>query len=263
MGRTEQKTIKENKMATMPISKLIIAMSLPAIIGMLIQALYNFVDSIFVSRISEGALTALSLSFPIQMLIIAGFVGLGVGITSVISRKLGENNSFAATVAAEHGYLLFGVFYLIIALILFVAVFIIAEVALRFLGFSGTDSKPKLNIVVEPGMAVGEEGKAALIPRNDPEMAVHYCLAAQYFGMKFVYLEAGSGAPKPVPVEMVRMVRENIGIPLIVGGGICTPEQVRELAKAGADIIITGTLVEVTDDVSGALEPIIKELRND
>ena len=94
---------KGNKMGEMPIPKLLISMSLPAIVGMLVQALYNFVDSIFVSRISEDALTALSLAFPIQMIIIAGFVGLGVGITAVISRKLGEKDSFAATIAAESG----------------------------------------------------------------------------------------------------------------------------------------------------------------
>ena len=101
---------KGNKMGEMPIPKLLISMSLPAIVGMLVQALYNFVDSIFVSRISEDALTALSLAFPIQMIIIAGFVGLGVGITAVISRKLGEKDSFAATIAAEHGYLLCAIY---------------------------------------------------------------------------------------------------------------------------------------------------------
>ncbi len=106
-----------NKMASEPITKLLFSMSLPAIIAMLVQALYNFVDSLYVARLGEDALTAISLAFPIQMIIIACFVGLGVGVTSVISRKLGEKNSFAATIAAEHGFILFGIMYVFIAIL--------------------------------------------------------------------------------------------------------------------------------------------------
>ncbi|GMQ61447.1 MATE family efflux transporter [Vallitalea maricola] len=108
---------KENKMGTMKVSKLMISMSIPAILSMLVQALYNIVDSIFVSRVSDDALTAVSLAFPIQLIIIACFVGLGIGINSLISRKLGEQDHEAASNAAEHGILLCIVLYVIILLI--------------------------------------------------------------------------------------------------------------------------------------------------
>lgn len=107
--------VSKNKMAVMPIPKLILSMSLPAIIAMMIQALYNIVDSIFVSRISEEALTALSLAFPVQMILISCFVGLGIGINSSVSRKLGEGDVDTATNMAEHGYLLALILYLLVA----------------------------------------------------------------------------------------------------------------------------------------------------
>lgn len=81
---------KENKMGTMPVKKLLITMSLPMMASMLVQALYNIVDSIFVSRISEDALTAVSLAFPIQTLLIAVAGGTGVGVNALLSRSLGE-----------------------------------------------------------------------------------------------------------------------------------------------------------------------------
>lgn len=80
----------ENKMGTAPVLKLIASMSLPAMFSMLIQALYNVVDSYFVSILSENALTAVSLVFPIQNFLIAVAVGTGVGINSLVSRRLGE-----------------------------------------------------------------------------------------------------------------------------------------------------------------------------
>ena len=83
---------QQNKMGTMPVKKLIFNMALPLIISMLIQALYNIVDSIFVSRISEDALTAVSLAFPIQNLMIAFATGTGVGMNALLSRRLGEKN---------------------------------------------------------------------------------------------------------------------------------------------------------------------------
>lgn len=97
---------KENKMGVMPMKKLILTMSLPMMVSMLIQALYNIVDSIFVSRIGENALTAVSLAFPIQMLIIAVSVGTGVGINSLLSRKLGEKKFEEANAAATNGMFL-------------------------------------------------------------------------------------------------------------------------------------------------------------
>ena len=84
--------MQENKMGVMPISKLIISMSLPIMISMLVQALYNIVDSIFVARISENALTAVSMAFPIQNLMIAVGVGTAVGVNALLARSLGEKD---------------------------------------------------------------------------------------------------------------------------------------------------------------------------
>jgi putative MATE family efflux protein len=108
---------KENKMGIMPIPKLIITMSLPVIFSMLVQALYNVVDSIFVSRISEEALTAVSLAFPLQIVVVAVFLGLGIGISSLIARKLGAKDHNTAVLVAEHGVLL-GVFVFALVAIL-------------------------------------------------------------------------------------------------------------------------------------------------
>ena len=88
----EKIELHDNKMGTMPIKKLLMSMALPAILSMTINALYNVVDSIFVSRISEDALTAVSIVNPIQLMIIALSVGSGVGINSLISRRLGAKN---------------------------------------------------------------------------------------------------------------------------------------------------------------------------
>jgi phosphoglycerol geranylgeranyltransferase len=102
-------------------------------------------------------------------------------------------------------------------------------------------------IVVEPGMKVGEIGEADVVTRGDVERAVGYAMAAEYFGMSLVYLEAGSGAPSPVPSAMIRAVKDSIGVPLIVGGGITDPVKAGDAARDGADIIVTGTLVENGD----------------
>ena len=82
------------------------------------------------------------------------------------------------------------------------------------------------------------------IPRNKPEIAIATALAAEYMGMKTVYLEAGSGAEQSVPAAMVRAVANEISIPLIVGGGVKKPETAREMVKAGADFIVTGNFFE-------------------
>jgi phosphoglycerol geranylgeranyltransferase len=103
---------------------------------------------------------------------------------------------------------------------------------------------PTAYLIVEPGMKAGEVGKTELIKRNKPEDAVKYALAAQYMGMRFVYLEAGSGAPQHVPAEMVRAIKKETDVILIVGGGIRTAKATKELLDAGADIIDTGTVLE-------------------
>ena len=95
--------VKENKMGVMPVGKLIANMALPMVISMLVQALYNVVDSIYVSQVSESAVTALSLAFPIQNLLIGFAVGIGVGVNSLLSKSLGEKNQEAANFTAGNG----------------------------------------------------------------------------------------------------------------------------------------------------------------
>ena len=82
------------------------------------------------------------------------------------------------------------------------------------------------------------------IPRNKPEIAVATALAGEYLGMKLIYLEGGSGADNSVPLEMIRDVTKNVSVPLIVGGGIRTPNEAKEKVNAGAKIVISGNLFE-------------------
>lgn len=112
---------EKNKLGVMPVGKLLISMSLPAMFSMFIQAMYNIVDSIYVAQIGEQALTAVSLAFPVQNFIIAMAVGTGVGLNSLISRRLGEQRVDQAEKAANHGivisilewciFLVFGLFF--------------------------------------------------------------------------------------------------------------------------------------------------------
>jgi phosphoglycerol geranylgeranyltransferase len=113
----------------------------------------------------------------------------------------------------------------------------------------GIEPIPMGYIVVEPGGTVGRVGQADLVRRDDPDTAIAYALAAQSFGMRFVYLEAGSGASQPVPPEMVRAVKRAVRVPVIVGGGLRTAQMAHDAIEAGADIIVTGTLVEAALDV--------------
>ena len=101
-----QSSLQENKMGVMPIGKLLVNMALPMIISMIVQALYNVVDSIYVSQISESAVTALSLAFPVQNLQIGFAVGIGVGVNSLLSKSLGERNQENANRAAGNGLFL-------------------------------------------------------------------------------------------------------------------------------------------------------------
>ena len=105
-----------NKMADTPVFKLLVSMSLPAMLSMLIQALYNIVDSLFVAQIGEGALAAVSLAFPIQILVIAVAVGTGIGLNSLIARSLGEKNSEKASLVADHGIVLAVASWIVFAL---------------------------------------------------------------------------------------------------------------------------------------------------
>ena len=112
--------MEENKMGVMPVNKLLISMALPMMISMLVQALYNIVDSMFVAQISENALTAVSLAFPAQNLMIAVGTGTGVGINALVSRSLGERNGERANLIANNGlalYVISGILFAIFGLL--------------------------------------------------------------------------------------------------------------------------------------------------
>ncbi len=114
--------IKENKMGVMPIPKLMVNMAVPMMISMLVQALYNIVDSIFVSRISENALSAVSLAFPLQTMMIAVAVGTGVGINALLSKSLGEKNIKKVNGAACNGIFVYLISYLVFLVAAFTVV---------------------------------------------------------------------------------------------------------------------------------------------
>ncbi len=130
----------ENKMDHVPIPKLITTMALPVIFSMMVQALHNVVDSIFVSRVSQNSLTAVSLAMPVQMIIVAAFVGLGVGVSSTISRKLGAKDNEGALLVAEHGVLIAAIMYAFIALFGFFGV--------KYIFSSFTDSQEIINYAI-------------------------------------------------------------------------------------------------------------------
>ena len=113
----DKPVMKENKMGVMPENRLLLSMAIPMMISMLVQALYNVVDSIFVSRISEDALTAVSMAFPMQNIMIAVSVGFGVGINALLSRSLGQKNPERANKVAVQGLLLEGISCLIMVLV--------------------------------------------------------------------------------------------------------------------------------------------------
>jgi len=108
----------------------------------------------------------------------------------------------------------------------------------------GLEAIPLGYIVVGAGAAVGVIGRAMPIPYGRPELAVAHALAAQYLGMRFVYLEGGSGAKNPVPNEMISLVKSAVEVPLVVGGGIKTGEQMKSVVDAGADVVVTGNVTE-------------------
>jgi len=113
----QSQTLQENKMGVMPVGRLLASMAVPMMISMLVQAVYNVVDSIFVSRISENALNAVSLAFPLQHLMIAFGAGTALGMNTLVSRSLGAKNQDLANRAAGTGIFLFAVTYILFALI--------------------------------------------------------------------------------------------------------------------------------------------------
>ena len=104
---------EENKMGVLPVNRLLISMSLPMMASMLVQALYNIVDSIFVARVAEDALTAVSMAFPLQTLMIALAGGTGVGINAILSKSLGEHEYEKANKTAVNGIFLAGLRYIL------------------------------------------------------------------------------------------------------------------------------------------------------
>jgi len=112
-------------------------------------------------------------------------------------------------------------------------------------------------IIVGDGGAAGYIGQARPLSYEHPEIVLGYSLAAETLGMHFVYLEAGSGAKKPVPPDMIKLVKKYLTVPLIVGGGIRDASAAKETGMAGANVIVTGSIVEETKEVRERLREII------
>lgn len=115
-------------------------------------------------------------------------------------------------------------------------------------------------IIVGEGGTAGIIGKALPIPYSKPELAVAHALAGQYLGMHFIYLEGGSGTKTPVPSKIIRAVKNVLTVPLIVGGGIKNKDQAIAAVSAGADIIVTGNIIE-RNDATQKMSEIINEIR--
>jgi len=117
-------------------------------------------------------------------------------------------------------------------------------------------------LVVEPGGTVGWVGDAKLIPRIKPDLAAAYAIAADFMGMKLLYLEAGSGANQHIPEKMIQTVKKSTKSIVIVGGGIRTGEDAANVAAAGADIIVTGTIVENSSNIKDKIKELVEGIRS-
>ncbi len=126
----------------------------------------------------------------------------------------------------------------------------------------GLEAMPLGYIIIGPGGTVGYVGQARGIPYDRPELATAYALASQMLGTRFIYLEAGSGAKAPVPPDMIKIVKSEIDVPLIVGGGIRDGSSAKEAVEAGADIIVTGNLVEETGRVRESINEIVSVIQD-
>jgi phosphoglycerol geranylgeranyltransferase len=116
-------------------------------------------------------------------------------------------------------------------------------------------------LIFEPGMTVGYVLNCHLLPQDNVKIPAAYSMTAENLGYSFVYLEAGSKAPKTVAQEVIREVRKAISIPIIVGGGVVTEKKAKETVEAGADIVVIGTHFENVEDISGIIEVIHKTKR--
>lgn len=117
-------------------------------------------------------------------------------------------------------------------------------------------------LIVEPGASAGWIGKARLLPRNKPKLTAAYSLAAEMYGFKLIYLEAGSGG-NAIPPEHIQLCSQILNIPVIAGGGVKNKEDARKFVKAGADIIVMGSFIEdkVLHDNGNSLKTIIDEIK--
>lgn len=125
----------------------------------------------------------------------------------------------------------------------------------------GIETLPMGYLVVEPGGTVGWVGDAKLVPRDKADLAVAYALAAEFLGMKLIYLEAGSGAREHVPLEMIEKVKKTTNMMVVVGGGIRDEKTAAKIVKAGADIIVTGTVVENSFKVEEKIKELVRGVR--
>lgn len=126
----------------------------------------------------------------------------------------------------------------------------------------GIETIPMGYLVVEPGGTVGWVGDTKPIPHNKPKLAAAYAMAAEFMGMRLVYLEAGSGADKYVSPEMIATVKKTSDTILIVGGGIRTGNDAKIVAQSGADIIVTGTVVEDSDNVEEKIKELVSAIND-
>ena len=126
----------------------------------------------------------------------------------------------------------------------------------------GLEAIPMGYIIAGDGCVAGYVGYARPISFRHPQLAVGYSLAAETLGMRFVYLEAGSGAKEPIPSKIVGAVSKTLDIPVIVGGGIRTPEAAKAAKMAGASAIVTGTLVEEESQVKERISEIVNTISN-
>jgi len=117
-------------------------------------------------------------------------------------------------------------------------------------------------LIIEPGGTAGWISRAKLLPRKKPKLTAAYSLAAEYFGFKFIYLEAGSGSER-IPSDIIKMCSSILSIPIIVGGGVSSKEDARSFVEAGADIIVMGTFLEnhILKDNGNTLKAIIDEIK--
>lgn len=112
----------------------------------------------------------------------------------------------------------------------------------------GIETIPMGYLIIEPGGTVGWVGDAKPVPRKKSDLALAYSMAAEFMGMRVIYLEAGSGADSHIPLDFIVKVKKLTNLIVIVGGGIRTAKDAQEVSQAGADIVITGTVVEETEN---------------